>query len=187
MSQAIHVNGPALLYTGYAMWDGTHANIAGASGNLDSPAQLGISEEGVDLSITYFDDPVIADTGGPNCPVDLQDMGVIAEIRARLVIYDLAKLTTLRQRGSGTAGTFEAEGALPPIGTLIYANGFANRLIVIDQDETAWRFWATKLRGASEIKLGTKRKIWNLRWIAWAPIGVANTAAGAVLYDHTNA
>ena len=178
MATAIHVNGPAILYTGSPLQDGTH--IFGG-GSLDTPGQLGISEDGVDLSLQTHDDPIVADTGGPHCPVDLQEHGMTALIKAKLVIYDKSLLIALRKRSG------QSEGQLPAIGSLIASNGYDGRLIITSADETAWRFWHTYLRGAQETKLSTKRTIWTLTWFAWAFIGTATSAAGAVLYDHTNA
>jgi hypothetical protein len=177
MATAIHVNGPAVLYTGQPL--ATSSTIYGG-GSLDSPGQLGISEDGVDISLQPYDEPVIADTGGPHCPVDLQDLGMTALIRARLVIYDKSLLQALRKRSG------QAEGQLSAIGSLVASNGNDARLIVTSADEV-FRFWHTYLRSAQETKVGAKRTIWTTTWFAWAFIGTATTAAGATLYDHTNA
>jgi hypothetical protein len=191
MSTAVHVNGPAIIYTGSPLFDATHLLAAGytqGSSSLGSPAQLGISVDGVEITLSTYDDPIIADTGGMRLPVDLQDMGIDALIRFQLVIYDLTVLQPLRQRSGAT------EGTLPQLGALVAANLYTKRLIISGAaDDGPWRFYNTYPRNVESTKVGTKRTIWNLELYAWAVIGNAVTAASGAppagsipLYDHVN-
>lgn len=206
MAQVIlpHVNGPAILKIGNPLYDATHllaANYTQGSGTLDTPLELGISVDGVDFVPTFYDDPVMADTGGMAIPVDLQDMLVAVTVRYQLVIYDNGILQALRLRGANPIAAYNAgggapigEGTLAQAGQLVGANLYTHRLLILGTDtdsnnfaDAPVRLFNCLLRGAQPVKVGTRRKIWQMEHFCWALIGNASSSTGKILYDHTNA
>src|SRR4051812_2785069 len=100
MAKVIHVNGPCLISVG----------PQGVAGGL---TELALSSDGVDLSFDLFTEDVYADSGGPRVPVDVQDMGKLAYISFRGIVYDADVLEGLMRLGAA-AGNVE-----PPTGRLL--------------------------------------------------------------------
>ena len=168
MPAAYHVQGPALIKTG-----------TGAAGALES---LGYSEDGVEISVREYREPVRTDVAGPAVPADLQHMGADAIIRARLSAYDLGVLVKVRKRHDATA-----DGQLPTLGRLVGTAGDAFKPVIAGADEV-WRVPTAILREAQDTKLGTRYTVWSLTFYAWAFIpATATTPKDIVLYDHTDA
>lgn len=169
MARAYHVDGPVLIKTG-----------TGASAALE---ELGISEDGPDVSFNVFADAVFSDAAGPRVPVDLQRMGEDATVRVRLVDYDLVvwkKLVALAM-GNVTVGT----GGSP--GGLIATGGSAYRLVLTSLDDPL-RFTTATLRNPQALKMGTVIKKPVLEFYCWrfVPAGT-NTANAIKLFDNTDA
>lgn len=174
MATAVHVNGPALIKAG----------IQGPAGG-GTPDLVGITENGPLIDIEFFKEPVIADTGGPNLPVDYQKMGKKAKITFSLPIYDLAVLTAkfLENQKGGAAG----EGKLPQIGELMFANTGGFRLIVSSPiDAQPWRFFYCTV-DYCRLRPGTKYNVYDVGIDAIAWIGTSTSALDTPLYDHTDA
>lgn len=165
-NQAIHVNGPALVYVQQA--------------GRGSIKQLGIPEDGVDIEINHHDQPVMTDGAGPVLPADLQDMGQDAIIRMALSAYDIDLLNEVRRRGNAAK-----EGQSGSRGRLLGANGHTFKLLIASETDQPWRFFTAVLRGPLHTKPATRYSVQRLTWYAWALVGAANNSAGAGLYDHT--
>jgi hypothetical protein len=162
----IHVNGTTAIRTG-----------TGGSGALEL---LGHSLDGVDLDFEDMREFVYSDAGGgPNMlPIDVQEFGEVCTVSADLIVYDEAVFTKIRKRPGAAA-----EGQLSAPGRLMGVNGDLYRLLIESPIEVLpWNFPTTFLQ-RKPIKLSTKRSIWRLRWFAFAYIGNASAAAGAVLYN----
>lgn len=169
MATAIFVQGPVLIQTG-----------TGGAGALET---LGISEDGVEPDVRRYLADVKADTGGPNIPVEMQDMGSDAVIRMTLPIFDAAVLTKI-QKHAGQA----TPGLQPAMGTLVQTGGFSFRLLLKPTATNACdplNFLNAWLRNSQKVKLGTRRTVWNLEFYAWAAIGVGTTSSSVVLYNTT--
>lgn len=167
MAQGIFVAGPVLV------------KVQMVGGVLE---QLGISEDGVEPEIRIYRMPVKADTGGPNLPVEMQDMGSDAIIRMTLPISDkdvLAKV--MRHAGQAQPGT------QPAIGRLIYSNNNYFRLLLecaVPGTSDPINFPVCILNGAPvRVKYGTKYTVWRMEFYAFAPIYTQNSAAAVKLYD----
>ncbi|VTS00606.1 hypothetical protein [Tuwongella immobilis] len=166
MPASIHVNGPALI-------------AVGAQGLQGQLAQLGISEDGVTIQLNNYDDPVMTDAGGMRVPVDLQEMGQDAIIRMRLVAYDLAILQRIRKRANAAA-----EGVGPSVGRLIASNNHGFRVAISSETDEPWRFFLCYPRSAQQVKVGTRRSMWDVEFYSWPLVNNLSTSFGARLYDH---
>jgi hypothetical protein len=162
--EQIHVNGEARIRTG-----------TGAAAALEF---LGVSVDGVDISIREHTEPVHTDTFGPSVPFDEQHFLQDAVISAQLVFYDEVVLAKIRNRMSGTDGVQGEAGALWGAGGKYF------RLLILSPVEALpWNFPTARLMDAFEVKIGTRRSIWNLRFYAKPYTGVAGTSAGVPLYN----
>lgn len=170
MAKAQHVNGPALISIG----------AGGTGGGL---TELGLSEDGVDLEFELFFDDVIADSGGPHVPVDVQDFGKLAMISAKLVVYDSTVLEGLITLAAA------APAQEPEPGKLLLANGKLNRVVIASPDEAnPWRFFYCHLVSPLALpKIGSRRTMPTCRFRALPGTGVANTMATLPLFDHVAA
>lgn len=140
-----HINGPAILW-------------AGPQGNSGALEQLGISEDGVGISLSPYDDPIMTDDGGSRIPHDLQDMGSDAFIDFRLVYYDLTVLRKIRMlRDAGGI-----EGIQKRRGGLVFANNKGFRLAIQSETDEPWRFLFCTLRTSQRAKVGTRRTVWDM-------------------------
>lgn len=158
--QAYHVNGPALV-------------LVGGQGLTGSLAALGLTEDGADITVRYYDAPIMTDAGGGSVPAELQDMGRDADISLRLPLYDDKVLRTILEKRAVLEGTDRAPGAL------IYQSGLGFRLVIDSPQEDPYRFLFCCIRGASSTKLGTRRTLWNLTVYAGRPVNVG----GFKLFD----
>lgn len=169
MAESIHVNGPAHIQLG----------AGGTGGGL---SDLGYAEDGVDIEFDLFDDDVICDTGGPNVPVDVQDMGKLAYIRFKLVLYDSTVLDTLFIR------TAAAAAQEPPPGKLFGANSLYKRVVITSPDELVpYRFFYCHMIRPYSLRRATKRSMPIINLRALPGTGTASTMATRPLYDNTAA
>lgn len=168
---AYHVNGPALVWIGNQ----------GVGGGLE---QLGISEDGIGISLTQHDDPIMTDDGGSRIPDELQDMGEDATIDFRLVYYDLNVLRKIRKKRIGPA---LPEGQQRSRGSVIFNNDLGFRLVVQSDGDEPWRFfWCTLRNAPQRAKVGTKRTAWDMSIYAIPRRIEPNLARPRILYDHVN-
>lgn len=148
-----HVNGVALVYIG----------PQGTTGALQ---QLGVSEDGVDFTISNYADPVMTDAGGGAVPSEFIDQGRDADIGIALNLYDDSVLRQMYERRS--AGGVEGTDLLP--GTPIFTAGLGFRLVIQSPNEDPWRFFYCLLRAPNSTKLGTRDTIWRLRIYGARPV-----------------
>lgn len=164
-----HVNGPSICKVG-----------PGGFPTTGALSDLGITEDGADVTIRFYDRPIPVDTGGVNLPGDLQEMGKDAVINIRLPLYDEGVLAYYYRQNQ-----LEDPGKEPEIGKLVGLSGDSTRLVILSSMDIPYRFFHTRIRGDLSTKLGTKNTVWNLSIYAWALIGVQDSALGTPLYDNT--
>jgi hypothetical protein len=152
-------------------------------------AELGISVDGVSITIDEFDDGIQVDTFGPHVFGEYQYFLLDAIVKAELVFFDPvvidAWLTGLPTTG-GNLGTYGNAGVL------LVSSGAAGRLLIrstpgnagITGNAQCWNFPYAYLLDSQEIKIGTVRSTWNLTWKAVAAYQ-PSTSTGAVLFNTT--
>ena len=174
-TRAYHVNGPCLV------------SVGAGQDLASSLLALGVSQEGIDLQIEEYEEPVRSDMAGPRMAADVQEMGMAATISCALVDYDDAVLTSLRNRCDRLAGQ---PGVLKGVGRLAGTSGDLFRVVLSSADKP-WRFHFCKLRGAPQrTKLSAKVTIWQVTFsaIVFVPAGTNNYSdAPLYLYDHVAA
>lgn len=170
MPLAYHVNGPAIVSIGPA---GT------SQGTLQ---QLGISEDGVDIVVNAYDEPIFTDKSGQEVPDELQDFGQDAYVRMRLNLYDLNVLRVAR----GLRGLGGKEGVSPTRGNLVFTSGSGMRLVIASATDEPWRFFFSTLRGPRGKKVGTRKTSHDLAFYC-IQRELPQIGPGFWLYDHTAA
>lgn len=168
-NQFIHVNGPAVIW---ARKPGGAAIV----GNLE---QVGVTLDGCDIEITSYDKEVHSDAGGPRVPIDLLEMGMDANVRFRLSVYD----QTLLSKYFRTLSDESAEGNLPSIGKPIGQTGKAIGLVIASAYDEPWRFYCCRVR-ARRTKVSSEETVYDCQAYAWALVGSQNAGNGVPLYDH---
>ncbi len=169
MAYTPHVNGPALI-------------SVGAQGTAGELYPVGYTDAGPQISIETFAEPIIADNGGPNIPVDYQQMGKIAKIQMALVVYDVDVFEawfTNNQSGS-------IAGTIPELGTLLFANNDGFRIVIASPiDAIPWRFKYCKVDDVSQ-RPGTKYTTYNVS-ITATPFIYNSLPEDLPLFDHVAA
>lgn len=160
-----HVSGPAIISVGEAGITGTEQ-------------QLGISEDGVDIIVTEYDEPIHTDKSGQHVPDELQDFGMDALIRMKLVAYDLEVLRYVRSRRS-----FGAEGNSLTRGRLVFTQGMGLRVVIQSTSDEPWRFFFCTPRGPRGGKVGTRKTVQDLSFYA-IQRELPQLGSGFWLYDH---
>lgn len=170
MPVLIHVNGPALIYVVVPSYTGSPGQLL----------QLGIAENGVELSFDQSNEPVMTDAAGPRKPADLQDMGEDCTIRIPLSAYDVDVAKMVRRRGNGSA-----EGVAGSRGRLLGANGHLMKVLIQSENlDEVWRFnWAYP-QNTQALRLGTRYTVANLNFYAFCYVGPNNSAKDRVWFDH---
>jgi hypothetical protein len=174
MAQTINVNGEA------ALW------VAATTASTAISA-LGVTVDGVEIELRDYTEPVFTDTYGPDVPFDEQQFLEDALIRAQLVFYDDAQLALIRSRPASILGT--AEGTVGNAGTLWGGNATKLYFRLLVKSPTAslpYNFPNARLRNSASQKVGTRRTLWNLEFLALPYTGTAGAVSGAVLYNRTN-
>jgi len=156
---AYRVHGPVVLSVG-----------TGANNALQD---IGVSESGAQLRVTYHTRPVYSDVGGPETPVELQDMGQSAKISMDLCSWNETYLQQLYIRAGGANGQAATYGDVTPRGRFIGTDGKLFCVTLIPQLQTAstywedgWHFYYCHLEGAKEIKVGTVQTGLRLSFMA---------------------
>lgn len=124
---AHRVHGPAVVLVG--------------TGSNNALETLGVTLDGASIRLTHHRRDVHNDVGGPDAPVDRQDMGSTARISVTLVdiLEDtLRKLEYRSREGNGQAPTF---GDITPRGRLVGADGKTFRVQFVPQLQTANTYW----------------------------------------------
>lgn len=169
MARAFMVPGPTLLKTG-----------TGAASALET---LGLTEDGVRCRVTIAHGQVRSDAAGPEQFADLQRFGERAMIRAKLADYDDTILMKLIALAMGNV----TEGVAGTPGSLVGAGGSSYKLVLSNANKI-YRFTTVTLANAADFVLGTRVMYPEVEFLAWRLVSAGdNTAAGKVLYDHTDA
>lgn len=166
MAKVIHVNGEALIRTG-----------TGAANALED---LGVSLDGVTITLHEHSDKIFTDTFGPDVPFDEQYFLMDATVRATLIFYDDAVLGHIRSRQSGTDGTIGAAGTLWGGGSKYF-----RVLILSPTDSLPFNFPNARMEGGQPQKVGTKRTQWDVTFYAVPYSGASGSSSGTVLFNRT--
>ena len=106
------------------------------------------------------------------------------QIECQLVFYDDTVLSTIRSRPAGALAN--AEGTVGNAGTLWGGGGLYFRLLVLSPtDALPYNFLKARLRGSYPQKIGTRRTLWNLEFLALPYSGASGATANTVLYNRT--
>jgi hypothetical protein len=175
MARSFYVNGEASILTL----------------NNGSLTPLGISVDGVTVTVTQFQDGIATDTFGPHVFTPYMYMGNDAIIRAELVYFDPQ---IINKYLTGLPGLLTTPGVFGSIGTL-FPNvnsglDYSNRLVVqctpqsggITANAQCYNFPNAFLIDSAEIKIGTMRSTWTLTWRAVANYQ-ASSSNGVVLFN----
>lgn len=163
MAAVIQVPGAALVKTG-----------TGAAGALET---LGYSINGIEISTELLSEDVPGDQNGGEggVPLDIQAYGQIARIRMELSVWDFSIAGKVRSQLNSIAA-----GTSPVPGSLIFANSYAYRLLILPVTAgDAMNFLQAVPRDPVAINLGTKFARLIFDWIAYPPVG------GGVLWNTT--
>jgi hypothetical protein len=134
---------------------------------------LGLSVDGVEIQLLQVENPVMADIGGNQLPVDFQHMGEQAFVTVTLSRWNEDVLRKIRSRPftlgiPAVAQATPADGLARPRGQLIGAGGAAFKLVISAQYEDPWHFYTTKIVGSPQpFKVGTVVTNYQLRFHAW--------------------
>lgn len=166
MAKTIHVNGEAL--------------VQGGTGGGSPPAleDIGVSLDGVTITLRGQWDDVYTDTFGPKIPFDRQYFLEDAIIRAEMIFYDQTILNKWLGRFKGaTPGTMGQAGAL------MGANAYFQPLVITSpSDSLLWHFPSSYLVDQFEYKIGTRRTQVDLLFHALPYTGTSGVTTAAVLY-----
>lgn len=161
-----HVHGPCSL-----------AMRKGPAGGFE---QVGLSTDGFSIDFTVHDEPIMTDAAGRRVPADLQEMGMDATIRGRLVVYDDDLLSKYCLKLTDAIN----EGEMPTIGLPIGQSGNQVGVLMVSEQDDPWRFFCTRIR-AGQTKLSTSHTVWDLNIYAWALVGNSFSAKGKKLFDRS--
>jgi len=182
----------------------------GESGTLH---ELGLAVDEVRITPTYHHRDISPDDYGGQAPAEVMTLLAEAEIRMRLVHYDVDVLDAVLAESQGLDGALFFAGRLAPAGTLL--GGFSQRVagriasgchfmslnILSPQLNFPWRFPAAYLQQPPiDLPLGVRRTLVDLNWravpytvppltvlpVVGNPIGPGEIlSSGVVLWDHT--
>lgn len=172
MAKSYHVFGAALIQTG-----------TGSAGALED---LGFTESGGDIEITYHEENIMTDVAGPATPAEIQNMGNDAVIRVRMPIVDQTILDKVLSKNDATTPAPGTEGTA---GTLLGTGSYAFRLAIIPENtptsENPWNFKTVKLRSQRRTE-GTKATYAELVFYAWPFLAATATSRkDVVLYTRS--
>lgn len=173
MAQAYHVAGECLVKTG-----------TGSSSALEV---VGLTVEGVDITINEYKHPIHSDAGGGTAggPVEFQNMGADAVVRCRFVSWDQSVLDKVVKKHSGDA-TSPAPGMMGSAGRLVGAND-SYRLVVQPPSgsaENPFDFPVATTRSAQKVRMGSQYSEYEIEFYCWRYLsGAAVTSKDVKLFD----
>jgi hypothetical protein len=144
-------------------------------------ADLGISMDGVTISVEQMYEDIFIDTFGPKVPFQVQSFLGEARVKAKLLFWDETVMETIRNGNGITEGLVGQAGALV-FGTLDFA---VKILAPAGGAGGVWDFPHCYLTGAQDLKVGTRRGELDLTWRAIPYTGVSGATTAAVLFTHT--
>jgi hypothetical protein len=176
MALQLHVPGTSAIFLG-----------VGAANAL---VELGVSVDGVDISLNYNYSDVMTDQYGPSVPFDVQMFLYDAHIKIELVWFEQAVLLAIQP------GTNPMATAAPPFGSegfagnLLLQNAQTFRLVVRNTPpgvgltvvEPCYNFFNCYLIDSAEVKYGVVKSVWNLTFRA-IPNQEGSGSFGAGLYN----
>lgn len=147
---------------------------------------LGISVDGIRVSEQQFDKAILTDLGGPDTPVDFQDMGSMHIIRARFSCLSQTTLDKMKRRRIGQADGANPGDALRR-GAPMAATGRTFRM-VLSSPARPRRYHHVITRGPIDWNHGTEHGIYSFEWLAFSPqIVTSGSITLAPLYDSVEA
>lgn len=174
MSAFIHVFGTANIYTG--------------TGSVGALEQLGVSQDGVKITLDTHFDPVHTDHYGKMTPYDYQYLLQEATITCELIWYDAAVFAKFI---SGVPNEpIAAAGVFGSAGDLVIQNSLYARLLIkstptstgLTSVETCYNFPRAILVDQSSVKVGVEKNVWNLTFKG-LPNQQASGSAGSVIFN----
>lgn len=161
----------------------------GGTGNAGALEELGVSEDGVTMSINTKYQPVYTDHYGPEVPYDYQIFLQDVDIEIPLIWYE--KTVLYKWLLGAPAQPGPTIGNMGFAGDLVVQNGFAVRLLLkvtpplaggLTGVEDCWNFPRAILMEPAKVKLGVKLNPWNLKFKALLN-QQASSSLGAVLFN----
>lgn len=167
-----HVHGPSVVFIG----------PQGVNGSL---SELGTTEDGADVNVSLYDEPIMTDAAGSRVAADLQEMSKDATITFTLPVFDQTVIEQMLSRGSGGVG---GGTLLANMGVPIFSNNGGFRIVFPSSlGDGAYRFFFCTMRGSPQaVKLGLRRKAWRISLYA-LPGPITGKPAGLWLYDRNAA
>ncbi len=157
--------------------NGTYMSVEVAPASISSSATLsvlGVPEDGFLIEITRHEKQIMTDVGGPEQPVDIQDMGTTARITGTLIAYDLVQAVKVEE-----AAGQSTQGLLPATGYLIGTNSKHIRVLITGASpDEIWYFPVCKVRNFSR-KPSSQYNKYQLELFAWGFISASATVAAA--------
>jgi hypothetical protein len=167
LARQFYVNGEAAIFSG-----GT---------------PLGVSVDGVSITINEATTEVFVDTRGPRIPGDIQYFLQDVIIKAELVYFDFDELQDWL---TGLPNQPPGYGVWGAAGELLYTNEYTFPLTInstpagagLTGQAQCYTFPECYLLDAQETKLGTVRSTWTLTWRSLPPYQ-PSTTAGQVIFN----
>lgn len=181
------------VYGGLSVQVGTSTNNA-----LET---LGVTQEGGTIQITRHRRPIYSDVGGPETPVDIQDMGETAMINFSLIAFNEDVLRRLAVKARAGIEKSNSYGNITPRGRCIGTDGGTFRLFLPPTltatnvvSEESWYFGTCDVINADEVKVGTvvtsvRMQIYAFPYIAGTAVKISAVNADSAfssLYVRTN-
>lgn len=168
-----HVYGPAEMQVG--------------TGTTKALQSLGISQDGVEITITPNYQPIYSDAGGPSVPVDHLYMGSTVMVRATLVDWIEERLRKLR--AFALNGLSATDGTEVIAGTLVGKNGTAansNYLPLsiptgITDSEDPWYFPTMLAMEPQQFKLSTQQMVTRVGFFCFAYVPPGSLTRGSLV------
>jgi hypothetical protein len=165
------------------------ASVASGTGGGGALEEMGISVDGVSITINEYNDGIMIDTRGPHVPGEYQYFLNDADIKMELVYFDEA---VVEKWLSGTPGIPNSYLEWDDAGQLLFLTGRAARLLIrstpfgtgLTGQADCYNFPLAILTGAAETKLGTVRSTWTLTFKAMPAYQPCSTFGQIVLDDN---
>lgn len=144
---------------------------------------LGVTMNGGTVELETHRRPIYSDIGGPESPVEWQQMGGKATIRFKLIHPDEAVVTKIRKLSDANLSGNEGTPGTP--GTVMGAGGHRFSLYLPSSTQNPWVF-SNCMIAREGIKESSEADGYDLTIEAWRYIAAsANSVANTVLYTRT--
>ena len=142
------VNGTAFVYVG-----------TGAGNALQL---LGYTDQGVEMSVDEFKEPIMTDLYGNRVPQDYQDMGMSARITVNLIACDRTVLASVIGRGDRSE-----VGEISQPGLVLGMSGYAFGVAIASPADYPWVFYSCLMSKGFGTRLATKANPFRCDFQAW--------------------